>query len=298
MSAALKTKSKKRIKISKLISCIVLSIYAISLLIPLVWAFFSALKDPIEYSTGSMNELGELVNGVNAWPTRWLFSNFITAFTELEVENNNMFHMLFNSIWYAGGGSFLGVFVSSMSAYVVSKYVFPGSKAFYVTVIVTMMIPIVGSLPSAFRIYNTLGLVESPLFLLGSAGGMGFSFLVLYAYFKNLSWTYAEAAFCDGASNFRVFFQIMLPQAFPSIAALFIVSFIGMWNDSQTPLIYLKTYPTLSSGIYVFQAKTSRQMNMPVLFAGILISMLPVVILFAAFQKYIMDMSIGGGLKG
>lgn len=284
---ALYQKSKK-VKIFEVVLFIILSIYAFSLVIPLVWAFLSALKSQIEYSTYNVNGL----------PEKWLFSNFALAFTELNVNGSNLFVMIFNSVWYTAGGVLIGMMVSAMVAYVTAKYEFPGRRILYGIALVIMMIPIVGSTPSQYRLYSQLGILDSPAFLVTFASGFGFNFLVLYAYFRSLPWSFAEAAFIDGAGHVKVFFQIMLPQAASTIGALAIVSAITAWNDSGGPLLFLKSYPTLASGLYMFQVMTTRNLNMPVLYAGLLMSAVPMLILFTFFSNKIMDMSLGGGLKG
>ena len=281
-------KKFKKLKIFEVVLFIILSIYAFSLVIPLVWAFLSALKSQIEYSTFNVNGL----------PEKWLFSNFALAFTELNVNGSNLFVMIFNSVWYTAGGVLIGMMVSAMVAYVTAKYEFPGRRILYGIALVIMMIPIVGSTPSQYRLYSQLGILDSPAFLVTFASGFGFNFLVLYAYFRSLPWSFAEAAFIDGAGHVKVFFQIMLPQALSTIGALAIVSAITAWNDSGGPLLFLKSYPTLASGLYMFQVMTTRNLNMPVLYAGLLMSAVPMLILFTFFSNKIMDMSLGGGLKG
>ena len=276
------------LKIFKVILFIILSLYAISLVLPLVWTFLTALKSQIEYSTYNVNGL----------PENWLFSNFALAFTELNVDGSNLFVMIFNSVWYTAGGVLIGMTVSAMVAYVTAKYEFPGRKILYGIALVIMMIPIVGSTPSQYRLYSQLGILDSPALLVTFASGFGFNYLVLYAYFRSLPWSFAEAAFIDGAGHVKVFFQIMMPQAVSTMAALAIVAAITSWNDSGGPLLFLKSYPTLASGLYMFQVMTTRQLNMPVLYAGLLMSAVPMLLLFAFFSNKIMDMSLGGGLKG
>ncbi|MDR3319098.1 MAG: carbohydrate ABC transporter permease [Clostridiales bacterium] len=272
----------------KIVLFVILIVYGLSLLAPLAWCFLTALKDQVEFTTYNVNGL----------PTKWLFSNFTGAFSALSVNGTNMFSMTVNSLWYALGGAALGISVSSMVAYVVAKYDFPGKSFVYMLAIVTMMIPIVGAMPSQYRLYRDLGILNTPLLLLSFAGGFGFNFLALYAYFKNLSWNFAEAAFIDGAGHAKTFLKVMMPQAVPAILALLIVAAIGLWNDYSGPLLFLKSYPTLSSGLYMFQIMTTRIQNIPVLLAGVLLSALPVVALFVFFSGKIMDISFGGGLKG
>ena len=278
----------KKFSLSKTLIFIGFSLYALSLIYPLVWAFLSSLKESTEYMTSNKMAL----------PENWLFSNYIKAFEGLNIDGNDMFEMLFNSLWFTLGGTLAGVGVSCMTAYAVAKYRFPGSKIIYWTAIISMMIPIVGALPSQYKVYTALGIIETPWLLLAFMNGFGFNFLVLHSFFESLPRNYMEASFIDGASHFTCFWKVMLPQAKSPIMALSIVSAINFWNDYTTPLLFLKEYPTLSSGIYMYQVINTRILDMPVLFAGVLISAVPVLLLYAFFQNKIMSISMGGGIKG
>lgn len=284
----LKNKKHKKFSLSRTLIFFVFTFYAISLVYPLVWAFLSSLKESTEYMTHNKMDL----------PEKWLFSNYLKAFEGLNIEGKNMFDMFFNSIWFTVGGTLAGVGVSCMTAYAVAKYRFPGSKLIYWTAIISMMIPVVGALPSQFKVYTALGIIETPWLLLAFLNGFGFNFLVLHSYFESLPRSYMEAAFIDGAGHFTCFWKVMLPQAKSPIMALSIVSAIGFWNDYNTPLLFLKEYPTLSSGIYMYQVINTRILDMPVLFAGILLTAIPVLILYAFFSNKIMNISLEGGIKG
>lgn len=282
-------KSKKRkLNLTKTLIFIGFTAYAISLIYPLVWAFLSSLKESAEYMTQNKMDLPQL----------WKFDNYLKAFEGLNIDGKNMFDMFFNSIWFSIGGTLAGVGVSCMTAYAVSKYRFPGSKLIYWTAVISMMIPIVGSLPSQFKVYTALGIIETPWLLLAFMNGFGFNFLVLHSFFESLPRSYMEAAFIDGAGHFTCFLRVMLPQAKSPVMALSIVSFINFWNDYTTPLLFLKEYPTLSSGIYMYQVINTRILDMPVLFAGIILTAIPVVVLYALFQNKIMNISLEGGIKG
>lgn len=281
-------KIKTGFLITKTIVFILFVLYAISLIYSILWAFLASLKEQVEYMT----------NNRNGFPEKWLFYNYVRASKMLSAGESNMFKMLFNSLWYSVGGSVLGVIVSSMVAYVVAKYSFPGRGFIYKVSLLTLMIPVIGAMPSQYKIYNMLGILNSPLLIVSFAGGFGFNFIVMHSFFKSLPWSLAEAGFIDGAGNLRVFVKIMAPQAVGVIVALALVSGINLWNDYMGPLLFLKDYPTLSAGMYIFQVENTRNLNMPLLFAGVLMSMVPVLILFIAFQNTIMDMTISGGLKG
>lgn len=273
--------------ITKIVVFAFFALYAFTLLYAIVWAFGMSLKGQEEYYSNP-----------NGLPQAWAFSNYAAAFESVKVDGNNMLIMFLNSVWYACGGAVLQVLASAVVAYVVAKYKFPGRSFIYGMALVTMMIPIVGSFPSQYRVYKALGILDTPGLLITKAAGFGFNFIVLYSFFKTLSWTYAEAAFIDGASHLRVFLGVMLPMAVPVMGSLFLVATIGLWNNYMEPVLFLQSYPTLTSGLYIFQLQTTRDVNYPVLFAGLLVSVIPVVLLFIFFQNKIMESMSVGGIKG
>lgn len=266
---------------------VLLAVYAFTLLYALGWAVLSSLKTQTEFST---NLVG--------LPKEWQFGNYLQAFTSVQAGGHNMFEMFFNSLWYSCGGAALGVTASAMVAYVVAKYEFPGRGFLYAVALVTMMIPVVGSFPSQYRMYSQLGILDSPLLLVTKFSGFGFNFVMLYSFFKTLSWTYAEAGFIDGASHLKVFLKVMLPQALPVMGSLFLVATVQLWNEYMEPNLFLQSHPTLSSGLYIFQLEMTRGTNYPLLFAGLIVSVIPVIILFAKFQNIMMESMSMGGLKG
>ena len=116
----------------------------ISLLYPILWAFLTSLKSQFEWQNQNRNGL----------PYQWLFTNYLKAFMEVSDNGVSMVTMLFNSVWYTVGGTLLGVFVSSMTAHVTAKYDFPGKKVVYGISVFVMMLPIVGAMPSQYKIYT------------------------------------------------------------------------------------------------------------------------------------------------
>ena len=280
-------KTKKDYLAVKIIVFTIFVLYTLTLVLAMVWAILASLKGNLEYKQGG-----------SIFPKEWLFSNYVDAFKQVSANGKNMFVMLWNSIWYSFGGAALGVITSTVTAYVVAKYKFPGRSLIYGIALVTMMIPIVGSFPSQYLVYSALRILDSPLLLITKAAGFGFNFVVLYAFFKTLSWTYAEAGFIDGASHMRVFLKIMLPQALPVMGSLFIVSVVQLWNNYMEPILFLQSFPTLSSGLYIFQLEMSRDFNYPLLFAGLIVSVIPVIIIFVCFQNTMMESMSVGGIKG
>jgi ABC-type glycerol-3-phosphate transport system permease component len=123
-------------------------------------------------------------------------------------------------------------------------------------------------------------------------------FLYYSAFFKNLSWTYAEAAMIDGAHDFDIYFRVMLPQAKPIFGALFLTQWIGAWNSYDSALIYLPTLTTLPVGIFQFNTEMIYRARLDILFAACVLIALPAIILFIAFNKIITTNVSLGGIKG
>ena len=266
---------------------VIFMVYAISLVFPFVWTFLSSLKTDDEFYESAF-----------ALPKHWLFVNYITAFKEFKIGKTSMIGMIFNSLWLTFFGTFVSVMISSASAYIIAKYPFKGSKMIYNIAVFTMIIPIVGNLPSMYRLVTTLHLDNPVGILVLYCGGFGYNFIILHGFYRSLSWEYAEAAMIDGAGHFKTYFKVMMPQAKPAIIAMSILSCIGIWNDYYTPFLYLKNYPTLALGIYQFDITQTYRSNTPVYFCAILLSTLPILLIYIFFQDTIMKNSVAGGLKG
>lgn len=262
--------------------------YAITLVYPFIWMLLSSLKTGEQFTDANPFSL----------PEEWRFGNYIEAMKSLQINDFNFFTMVFNSIWQTVCGTAINIIVTCMTAYVVAKYTFKGRSIVYGIAIVVMILPIVGSLPASYKLRIDLGIYDTPLQLITATGGFGFNFLVLYGFFSNISWSYAEAAFVDGAGDDRIFWRIMLPQAMPAVLTLTILSFIGGWNDYMGPILYYPSYPTLASGLYLYELIAKRTGNYPIYFAGAVISIIPIMIIFVAFQNTIMTSVSAGGLKG
>lgn len=273
--------------------------YAISLIMPFVFLIFNSLKEGMEY-INSVNE-GKAFHA----PAKAQWLNYWYALTDMKATNSvgdpiYLPQMFVNSIWYSVAYVGAGVMASSITAYIVAKYRFVGRTLIDGIAIFSMTVPVIGTTAAMLKLLNTLQIYNTPILpILIGFSGFGFNFLVLRGFFANLPWSYAESVFVDGGGHLTVFFKIMLPQAFPCILTLFLMSFITTWNDYQTLLLYMPDFPSLASGIYMVELSLTRNpLKYPVYFAGLMISILPVVILFAIFSDTIMSNFTVGGLKG
>ena len=264
-----------------------LSLFAASILFAVGWAFLQSLKANLEFW-----------NDMLSLPKNWLFSNYVKAFKSVEYNKYTFLGMFVNSIWFAAGTSGISVFMHCITGYIFAKYKFKGREAAFSFILFTITLPVVGALPSLYQIITTTGINDSPLFLITALGGFGGNFLVTYAFFKSIDWSYAEAAQIDGAGRIYIFFKIMLPFAVGPIVALSLLGFIGQWNNYETPILFLDKMPTLSSGLYRFRALTFYESDEPVYFAAVIMTMLPVLAVVSVFGGRIMKNVSVGGIKG
>lgn len=263
-------------------------VYGFSLVFPLIWAFYNSFKHPVEYDQNSFT-----------LPSKWIFDNYEKVFTVVETNGTNIFTSLINSIWMSALSTFLGLLASCLTAYVVAKYKFKGSGIIYTIAIFIQIIPLVGAITGTYDLlWGKLQIADNP-FLIWPIwfGGFGFSFLILYSAFRSVSWSYAESAFIDGAGHFTTFIRVMLPAVKPILASLFVVTFMGAWNDYMTAYLYMPSYAPLSLAVYLLQSDATR-IAYPVYLAVIVISVIPIIALFVSFQKLIMENTSIGGLKG
>ena len=210
-----------------------------------------------------------------------------------------------NRLFGFGGGfnmknfvTVLSILSSSMVCYVLVFYRSKMTKFIYNLGLFVSILPVYGSAGSTYRLMYNMGLINNPINMIVSISLYGGYFFYMYSFFKSLSWEYAEAAFVDGAGHFGTFFRVMFPMALPSVSALFIMAFISGWNDYESTLLYMNKYPNLAYGVYAFSENQKYVANMPGLFAGVILTLLPVLLLFIIFQNTIMEKVHLGGLKG
>lgn len=265
--------------------CIMALIY----LYPLFWAIMNSLKTAGEFFESSFS-----------LPEEWRFENYVKVFSDFRYRDFYYFDMLFNSLWIMVVKVCVSTISSAFLAYAVSRYRFPGRNFLYGLVIFANTIPIIGSGAAGFKLVSSLGMINNPFTIwLAWASGFDFAFIILYGNFKGISMSYSESAKIDGAGNFTILFRIIFPQAFPCIMALVVTSSIGVWNDYSTTMIYLREYPNLAYGLYLFNMESNFIENSKAIYlAAVTISAIPVIVLYASTQKLILTNMTTGGLKG
>ena len=268
----------------------------------IVWCVFMAFALTYLYIffwgiTAGLKTHTEVILSPFALPKEWIFKNYLEVFTLLSVAGYSFFGMLFNSLYFSLLGPFIGCMCTCMLAYVTCKYRFPGARWYFVAVTIMMVLPLYGSGGSMYKLMYRFGFINSYSQLLIATGGMNIHYLYFYAAFQNLSWSYAEAAFIDGAGDYKVFFRVMLPQVLNLFGALYLLMWVADWNNFGSALIYLRKLPTLAGGIYLFEKAMIYEVRMDILYAAYIITAIPPLVMFAVFNKALTSNISLGGIK-
>lgn len=279
---------------------IIFFVYIATLVFPCLWLLLNSLKTDVEF-----------FNNTWALPKDPLknLSNYLTAFdmsvtTTLNYREVNLATMFLNTIWLSFVPPLFSLFFTCCTAYAYARHNFKLKGALYTVMVIPMLVSIAGTLPTTYKLIKDLGIYNN-IFLIMVTGwsGAGFNFLLISSVFTNISGTYKEAAQIDGAGHWRIFLTIYLPQASNLLISMYVLAVIAAWNDYMTPYLYLPEYPTLATGIYLLRAKVEKSRDplyydqWPRLFAVMILSILPVLAMFIAFQDRIMTMTSGGGIK-
>ena len=287
-------KTTRKIPVFAIVLLAILLFYFISLLLPMIWAIYTSLKGKIAY------------NRDKVWPSFPItFENYINAFAGFKkavtikgLPDIVYFEdMMLNSIIYAVGSSFIQTAIICVTAYATSRFNFRFDKWIYTIVIVTMILPIIGSLPSELRMAKLLGLYDSiwGMFLM-KANFLGMYYLVFHAMFRGIPKDFDEAAYMDGAGNFTIFFKIILPLVVGTFITVMLIKFIDFWNDYTTPMVYMPNFPTISLGLFeMVEATTTGKTGTQIELAAAMIVFIPNFIIFIIFRdKLIGNISMGG----
>ncbi len=291
-------KSKKirsGITVAQILIFAFLLIYIILMLIPFFWGITASLNE-------DMIVLKEKPLG---FPKEPYFKNYINAFSTLYVDMTEferlpayLDEMMLNSLLYSVVSAFVGTTTIYVVAYARSRYDFAFLKILDVIVLVTMTLPIVGNLPSQIVIFKSLGLINNffGMTVIAKMNFLGMYYFVVTTAIKGIPMAFSEAAEIDGASEFQVMLRVIFPLTLPIYSTVYIINFIGMWNDWQTPYIFLRNFPTAAYGLWVFKDKTT--FELPQKMAGGMLVLMPILLIFIVFHKRLMGgISLSEGVK-
>lgn len=278
---------RKKVKIKSIVISIPVLIFltalALLILTPVVWMMFSAFKPEKE---------------IISWPPTFIPDAFtLQSFSDVQ-DRINILRYIINSAIYAGGTTFLAVIVNSMAGYAYAFYDFKGKTGMFLMTLATMMVPFQVIMVPLFLVVFKMGMYDTYWGLIIPRVAVAGSIFMMRAAFSGIPKELAEAARIDGLSEMGIFWQIMLPQVKPAMITLIILSINGSWNDLLWPMIITSRTEmrTLANGLALFIGQNTIEYGAA--FAGALISLLPMFVLYLFGQKYFVQGMTSAGLKG
>ncbi|WP_328694407.1 carbohydrate ABC transporter permease [Streptomyces phaeochromogenes] len=262
-----------------------LVLWAFMVVMPLLWAVMTSFKTD-----------RDIFSSPWALPDRLHFENWSRAWTSA-----NMSDYFLNTVIVVGFSLLGTMLLGSMAAYVLARFDFPGNRFIYFLFIGGMSFPIILALVPLFYVMQNLSLLNTlpGLILVYIAYSLPFTVFFMTAFFRTLPSSVAEAAFVDGASHTRTFFQVMLPMAKPGLISVGIFNFLGQWNQYMLPTV-LNTEPdrkVLTQGLVQLAVSQGYKGDWSGLFAGLVMAMLPVLAAYIVFQRQVVQGLTAGALK-
>ncbi len=274
---------KRKSPVSKVVYYVVMIVLSFFMVLPLFWMITTSLKDS---------------GALTAIPIEWIpkkvtFDSFRKLFEIFPFGK-----AFLNSVIVSVSITIVNVFSACMAAYVFAKIPFKGRELLFGIFLITMMIPGSVTLIPNYLILRSFHLLNSYLGLILPSFFNIFGIFMLRQSMRQIPDDFIDAAVIDGASQWRIFFNVIIPLSRPMIATLFVITFMGAWNDYLWPLIVLtdKSKMTLPVALSMLNGQYSTEYNL--LMAGALISIVPIIIVYAFAQRYFEEGLTAGGLKG
>lgn len=275
MSQAKRRRSIKRSIRETWIPHLILGVVGLLFLLPFVWTVLTSLKTQEE---------------IFAIPIVWISEHFQWGNYVEAVNMIPFFRYLWNTVLVAGVSVIGVVLICPLVAYGFSRIQFKGRNTLFYFMLATLMLPYQVTLIPLYVLYNNLGLLDSfwPLWL-GAWFGMATNVFMVRQFFMNLPYELSESAKIDGASEFRIYSQIILPLARPAVMTIGLLTFLASWGDFMGPLIYLNSPEnwTLSIGLkgYIGETKVAWEQLM----AASTLFTVPIVVLYFFVQKQFIE---------
>lgn len=285
LSAAAEKKRDVKTAVKRWIIRVFLYAWVITVLFPLFWMLATALKDSRVFMAGD----------VWGWPDIIFVINFVDAWVEANIGT-----YIFNTLFVVILSTAISIVMSTTTSYIISK--FGGRfvrflKGFY---FFSMMIPVILLVYQLYYQLNTIGFTDNLIVLsfIYAVQALPGSVFLMTGFMSSINDSFLEAARIDGAGEWSIFIRIVVPFVMPIICFECLTRFMGAWNEylTATTLLTSEMNYTLSAGIQRLITRFTYESNYGVIFASLTISLLPILVLYIAFQKVIQngtDMSEG-----
>ena len=263
-----------------------LAFWALLVIIPILWVFLASFKNTTEIFSSPWTLPAEL-----------RLENYSRAWTKARVGD-----YFLNSVWVVAWSTFGTMLLGSMAAYVLARYEFWGRRALYFLFVAGLAFPTFLAIVPLFFVVKQLGLLNTHtgLILVYIAYSLPFTVFFLCAFFRTLPTSVAEAGIIDGCSHTSLFFRVMLPMAKPGMISVAIFNIIGQWAQYLLPLVLVggnQDKWVLTQGIAQISVTAGYEADWSGLFAALTISILPMIIVYAIFQRQIQSGLTAGAVK-
>jgi N-acetylglucosamine transport system permease protein len=255
------------------VSHAVLILWSVVVIVPMLWTLLSSFKTTKEIlsSPFTLPATFSLENYSSAWSTAGIGSSFL------------------NSVIVVGCSLVLVMVLGAMCSYVLARFRFWGNRAIYYLMLAGLTFPVFLAIVPLFFILRSVSLLNTRQGLIVTyvAFALPFTVFFLFAFFRALPDEIYEAAELDGAGEWRTFFQVMLPMARPGLASVAIFNFLGLWNQFLLPVALNSEQGkyVLSQSMASFASQAGYSVDYGALFAAVVITVLPVLIVYVIFQR-------------
>ncbi|WEG14889.1 carbohydrate ABC transporter permease [Pullulanibacillus sp. KACC 23026] len=282
------TVQKKKIKVGRVITYVVITLIGIIMLYPVLWLLSSSFKpENIIFSEEGL------------WPSHFTLQNYIQGWHIIDGMSFGLFFK--NSLIISSINVIANLISCSMVAYAFARLNFPLKKLWFGCMLMTLMLPVHVTLVPQYAIFHYLGWINTflPLTVPKFFATDAFFVFLLVQFIRGIPKELDESAIMDGCGIIRIYFKIVLPLAVPSLITTAIFSFIWTWDDFFSQMLYLNSTDkyTVTLGLKLF-LDSSGNSEWGAMFAMSVLSILPITIIFFFFQKYIVEGIATSGIKG
>lgn len=274
---------KRKKKIMDVIIFIFLAFGSIVMLFPFIWMIFTSLKPKMHvYLSGLI-------------PKVWDFSSYTQIWNEIPLIRG-----FSNTILYSVPPVIIGSLVSVAAAFAFAKINFRGKNIIFMLLLGTVMIPFPSIMIPQFVLFSKFGLLATPWpLILPKLTGNVLMIFFLRQYMANIPDSVIEAAKIDGSNYFQIYQKIVLPLVGPALAAHGILWFIGSWNDYLAPVIFIKNekWQPVTVMIAKFNEQYAINTHVPRIMAGSVMLLIPVLIIYGVFQRWIIESVMFSSVK-
>ena len=225
-------------------------------------------------------------------PARITFAHYARLFTGL-----NLARSLFNSAFLAVSVTLISLFVNSMAGYAFAKYRFRGRDPLFRLLIMSMVIPSQVTMLPLFLMLNKMGFINSYVGVIIPGMASVFGIFLIRQFALSIPDSLIEAARIDGAGDFRIYWSLILPLCKPILVTLAVFTFMGTWNDFLWPLIVMTDDSMYTLPVALANLSLEHVQDTELMMAGSVMTIAPVLVLFAAVQKHYINGIMAGGLK-